>query len=291
MQKIKERIKSNFSYIKQMTYHLTTGLLSALGVFLTIFPISTLNFSFSQRIFLILGIILFALAMATVNAFMKKQIIVENYDHKRLIVSYGNLMRIAFGMDNKRKIVVIPVNRCFDTIVDDKLIASGSVHGQWVRECLLDGISLQELDEKIEQTLKNTDYECLTRDQKKLGKLKRYPAGTIAEIKGNHNTIFYLVGLTWLDENLTAHCNRQEYLRCLQCLVDHYDKYGHITPIYMPTMGCSLARVNISLHEAVEALLMIWRINKEKIQEDIHIVIYEKQKTVLAISDFLMLIK
>lgn len=100
------------------------------------------------------------------------------------------------------------------------------------------------------------------------------------------NTIFYLVALTWLDENLTAHCDRHEYFRCLQSLVDHYDKYGHLVPVFMPAMGCNLARVKITLHEAVESLLMIWRISKEKIQADIHIVIYEKQKNVLAISDF-----
>ena len=126
----------------------------------------------------------------------------------------------------------------------------------------------------------------MTNHEKKLGKLKRYPLGTIAEIKGSNNTIFYLTALTWLDENLKAHCDRYEYFRCLQCLIDHYDTYGHIAPIYIPTMGCGLARVDLNLCEAVEAMLTIWKINSEKMQGDVNIIVYEKQKNVLSIADF-----
>lgn len=286
MQKTKERLVICLGSIWRKTYSTIIVLLSISGTFFTIFPLGLNQIKLRDRILIVLGIVILSSLIGLVGTLIKREVTIKNYDNRRLKLCYGDLLRIAFKSDDCKKIVVIPVNRCFDTIVDDKVIAKGSIHGQWVDKSIIAGMSISELDDVIEKRLKNIPHEKLLRSQKPKGKLKRYPLGTVVEIK-NGNTIFYLLALTWMDENLTVHCTKQEYLNCLQNLVDYYDNCGYIMPIYIPLMGCGISRINLKLKEAVEAMIFIWKINSDKIHADINIVIYEKQKNVLSITDFL----
>lgn len=283
---IKERISINYNYIKKYTYEHMILILSILGTIFTLLPIGTDMISIKMRIIMIVTVVILVILFGGLSTFFKKSITVKNNDNKKIKILYGDLIKLAFKQDSDRKIIVIPVNRCFDTIVDDEIIESGSVHGQWVKNYLKLGISIEELNAKISLGLKDVTYQELSKQEKPKGKRKRYPLGTVVEIKGRKNTLFYLLALTEFDDNLTANCNRAEYFSCLQYLIEYYNCRGLACPLYMPTMGCGFARLNLNLHEAVEAIAAIWKINSDKMLNDINIVVYEKQKNVLAITDF-----
>ena len=66
-------------------------------------------------------------------------------------------MKVAFPRRNKKnRIVVIPVNTSFDTIVDEDitsvdkpLISPISLHGQWIKRILKSSKTLEQLDKDM----------------------------------------------------------------------------------------------------------------------------------------------
>ena len=57
-------------------------------------------------------------------------------------VEYGDLL----AESDKERIIVITANRCFDTIVDNDLISSASIHGMAVQKICSDGYVSTELN-------------------------------------------------------------------------------------------------------------------------------------------------
>lgn len=129
-----------------------------------------------------------------------RSILVEDEVH--IVVKYGDLLKIAFPKKySGEKIVVIAVNRCFDTIVDQDLIKADSMHGQFLRRFVADDAARQRLDDAIDSSLQEFEipYETINRSDKRYGKLKRYPLGSVARINGENGITFFLLALTTLD--------------------------------------------------------------------------------------------
>ena len=60
----------------------------------------------------------------------------------------------------KKKLFVIPVNSCFDTIVDEDistcskpLVSPNSLHGRWIKTMVNKGFTIEEIDNKIHNCL------------------------------------------------------------------------------------------------------------------------------------------
>lgn len=74
-----------------------------------------------------------------------------------------------------------------------------------------------ELDKEIELSLKEfgIPYKKISRSDKRYGKLKRYPLGSVARINGENGITFFLLALPEFDINCVAHCNKQESVECI----------------------------------------------------------------------------
>ena len=52
-------------------------------------------------------------------------------DEVEIVVKYGDLLKVAFPKKHKtEKVIVIAVNRCFDTVISEDLVKADSVHDQ-----------------------------------------------------------------------------------------------------------------------------------------------------------------
>ena len=67
-----------------------------------------------------------------------------------VIIIYGDILKIAFPKkDRGKKIVVIPVNTCFDTVVGQGLVSQNTIHGKWIKGMEKRGIPITKLDKEF----------------------------------------------------------------------------------------------------------------------------------------------
>lgn len=209
-------------------------------------------------------------------------------DEVHIVVKYGDLLKVAFPKkDRGEKIVVIAVNRCFDTIVNQDLIKDDSVHGQFLQRYATDDAVRQHLDDAIDTSLQEfgIPYETLNRSDKRYGKLKRYPLGSVARINGENGITFFLLALTSFDLDCVAHCNRHEYVECLLKLFEYYDAHGQGRDLYLYPMGTKMARTGLSKKEALDITVTLTKISKEYLKSKTTIIVDRRNKNEISIMD------
>lgn len=125
----------------------------------------------------------------------------------------------------------------------------------------------------------------LTTAQKPEGNLKRYEVGAYANLPIDANLNYLLLGLTYFDTNLNAQVSKQEYVLCMQKLIEYFDMEAQGYPVLMPIIGTGRARTDLQEREALEYLISAFKINQNKITSDVYIVVYESAKNRVAIAD------
>lgn len=129
----------------------------------------------------------------------------ESSTKNSVYVKYGDMYSpdiVEKGYNGKRAIVV-SVNRCFDTIIDDHLVSHNTQHGQ-VFQKLYDSqkFTPDSLNRTISDFLRrDTVYEDLTVEIKPEGNRKRYIVGTTVNLQIDDNLSYYLLGLSYFDEH------------------------------------------------------------------------------------------
>ena len=204
---IYKEIKINLKYISKSASIWTGSLVASVQFicFLTdfndIFP-EEWNFFKKALVSLIVIAVVWTIAFAikTCKVLTNESVEVINAGNdNHLYVEYGDLLENT----NEQRNIVITVNRCFDTIVDDDLIASGTIHGKTIKKLCANGCNDKKLNEDLQKDLferRNIDPEIeLTASQKRKGNLKRYPAGTIAEFKKDYTYVLPHDKEEWMD--------------------------------------------------------------------------------------------
>ena len=215
-----------------------------------------------------------------------KKKVVEGKNGKAVYVVYGDIFDSKI-IENQKRYIAFAVNRCFDTIVDDNLVGSTSVHGMAFNRLYNQGLyTSSTLNTALQAAIKGTPtYEILTTAQKPSGNLKRYEVGTYANLQIDDRLNYLLIGLTYFDTNLNAHVSKQEYVLCTQKLIEYFDMEAQGYPVLMPIIGAGRSRTDLQEREALEYLISALKINQNKITSDIYIVVYESAKNRVAIAD------
>ena len=205
----------------------------------------------------------------------------------KLILRYGDLWEIAFSRKGNKKIIVVNVNTTFDTIVDENLsfidkplVSPITIHGQWIKQMNKRNVSIEDIDEGIEKSLrlqKTEPIKIIDRSAKERGKLKCYKRGTIACYE-YENTVFYLLALSEFDENNNAQNTKEELVQTITKLIDFYDQHGNGLDIYVPLMGTGQSRTGLSKEESLEVTTSLFRLYKEKIHGCANIIVYSKDR-------------
>jgi hypothetical protein len=137
--------------------------------------------------------------------------------------------------------LVVGFTDTFDTTVDHDLInGTDSVQRQLVRR--LYGDDRGQLDRDLRSALRHVAPEHVeNRSAKRLGKLTRYPVGTVAALHHAERRIF-AVASSRMGNDLVVHASLPDLLRGLAGLWDTICVHGRLKPVAIPLADWGLAR-------------------------------------------------
>lgn len=230
-------------------------------------------------LFYIIGIVI-ALNINKIN-------LLDAGNNHHVYVQYGDALSadiLGNGVAPKKRNIVVAVNRCFDTIIDDNLISNNSLHGQAMKSLYDSGqYTESSLNKKIQQKLKNDSYEPVNASDKPKGNLRRYKEGSVAEIDLGTDIVYFFVGLTWFDRMLHPHISDVEYgvaiVKALQYCIDRNQGY----PVILPLLGGGRAQTRKEEKDILEFFIKLIQMNRLSINCDIHIVVRESAKGSISI--------
>lgn len=288
------RIKLGLLYIAGLASKWTAGIYAAAGLislFVSFEGLFCDNDTFWYKLLISVTILaaiwlLCAFIVAVKVGRQAEKKVVEGCNGKAVYVVYGDIFD-ANIVKNQKRYIAFATNRCFDTIVDDNLVGATSVHGIAFNRLYEQGkYTPATLDTALQSSIKgNPTYVNLTTAQKPAGNLKRYEVGAYANLSIDANLNYILLGLTTFDANLNAHVSKQEYVLCMQKLIEYFDMEAQGYPVLMPIIGTGRSRTDLQEREALEYLISLFKINATKITSDVYIVVYESAKNRVSIAD------
>ncbi len=290
-----KHISLNFNIFKQGFKAATSylfGLLSSILLFVTKEEIGI--DTNCKSLLVVIFIISLSFVYAVIKTFFYKKKEIFSTSQGKLTIKYDDLWRIAFTKcplkSKKKKIVVVGVNTAFDTIVDEDLskidkplVSTNTLHGQWIKKMGEQNISSEDINDAIQNNLKQQQIKPTISLKKDRGNVDVYSKGTVA-VYEYKNTIFYLLALSEFDENNNAQNTRTELTATVEKLINYYDKKGQGYDIYIPLLGTGRSRTNISAEESLETIASEIKINKSKIHGNINIIVYEKDRDKISID-------
>jgi len=142
------------------------------------------------------------------------------------------------------------------------------------------------LDKVIQESISPAArFEMLTKQQKPQGNLKRYEVGTAVDVPISEKIRYFMVGLSALNQDLTAGTSREEYCIAIQRLIEFCDTSAQGQPVLMPIIGGSLSRTGQSEKDLLQYIIRSFMINKDRINQDVYIVVRESAKNTISIMD------
>ncbi len=292
-----KKIMANMPYIVNMSMKCTSVIFAILG-FVGLFTSFGECFNseislfkkimYSCMILLVLWLIVFLINCICICA--KKQYkLFDVGDGHSVYVQYGDLFSPdAVKPLNSKRNIVIPVNRCFDTIIDDDLISKNTLHGICMKNLyekhIFTPVTLNKLihDKLDELEIPNEDIE---KKSKRSGNLKRYDVGTIVEIPEEEKVTYFFLALTSFDKDLHAHTTDEEYILALIRLLIYNNKRSQRYPLIIPLIGAGAADTKKEERDILEYLVALIKMNKKLINCDVHIVVRSTAKNRIAITN------
>ncbi len=240
-------------------------------------------------VLILLGVwILSAIGVCVFVLFKRKRKLVDGRNGKGVYVLYGDLFdeRIV-PKSMKRRNICFAVNRCFDTVVDDNLISSATLHGIALKRLYDAGIyTPKTLDDAIKLFISPAaGFEMLTPQQKPQGNLKRYEVGTTVDVPVSDKLHYFMVGVSAFNAELNAETSRAEYCLAIQRTIEFCDSHAQGYPVIMPIIGGFLSRTGQSEQDLLRYIIKCFELNRDHINQDIYIVVREGAKNAVSIVD------
>lgn len=166
----------------------------------------------------------------------------------------GSILNIKSGdLFSEEGLKVISFNEFFDTIVDDKIIASNSLNGIFINSYFKDNVS--ELDRIIEENILKEDISSEHVNRLQGGKTKRYRLSTIVVVND-----FLLTAFSKFDIHNMAVLTMPEYIEFLINLWDRVNRIYAQRNVSVPIFGSGITRIKEHKNIEDEELLkiMIW---------------------------------
>ena len=291
-------IKRNLKTIGKTWFIFMGSIFSALSVILSFISWEDIGISKTcNKIlgFIIIIVVTLVVAIIWICVFKQENTIWENGSGK-ITVRYDDIMKIAFPKKYKKnKIVVIPVNTCFDTQVDEDiakcdkpLVSPKTIHGRWIKNMIASGISKEDIDSCIDEYMNFkgiNPIKTLSNTEKSRGKIKCYENGTIVVLEGQNGITYFLMALSEFDKNNRAQSSKESIVECLKKLLDFYDGNGQGFEIFITLMGTGLSRSGMSHEEALQTIKSVFQLYSDSIHGEFNIIIYHKDKGKVSIFD------
>lgn len=289
-----KKLKLNFKYICKLWWDISSIIFSMLSIFLLFISWENLEILKPEiKVVILIGLLIL---IFVISCFFVLNIIKENIVWKKgkneIKIIYSDIFKIGFESYKSKKIVVIPVNNTFDTIIEEPgegvinpLVSPNTIHGQWIKRYLKETkITQKELNNKIQEDLKKRNIleEKIILNKNK-GNNNSYPLGTISVINGHRNSIFYLIAISEFGEKNDAHTTSIKIRNAIDNLIDFYDKNGQGFSIYIPLMGTGSSRADLTHEQSLKMIKSTILINEKFINGEVNIVVYDKDKDKISI--------
>ena len=293
-----DRLMLNINPIIKKTLDIGSALFGLIAIILSFASWDDFGIkNMCYRISILISIIAISFFISAIYIiYIKNSNVIWKCGKGRIIICYSDIIKKGFQRKVKdERIVVIPVNTCFDTIVDndvasvDKpLISPKSIHGQWVASMNDAGTSQEDLNQKNINYLVQKNIlpvQEITSEIKKRRNLLSYERGTVVAINGSEKITFFLLALAEFDDNNKGQCTIDQFVDCVKKLIEFYNDNGQGFEIYLPLMGTNLSRVGMSHSEALHKIKAVFELFNDKIYGEVNIIVYNGDKKEVSIFD------
>ena len=192
---------------------------------LAIFSLIALFIDFDTKAkWYFLGVLIFVLIATYVSIYIfhrKKKRVTLKIRQTKIVIKEGDI----FEQEGKK---LISFNEYFDTIVDDKIIAKGSLNGIFIENHVED---VKALDEHIAKELNNRTPKFAD-EQRPNGKQIKYDLGTIVPYGD-----YLLLAYSRFDSNNRAYMNKEDIPVCYMNMWNEIDIYRATNSISIPLLG------------------------------------------------------
>lgn len=173
-------------------------------------------------------------------------------------------------------LIVIPVNEYFDTLVDNKVIAKSSIHGQFINKYFTNSDEAENIIQSELAKLPNPRYS--EEDRSFSLPQKKYELGTAISLD-QRGVKFLLVAFTHFDNNNCAYLNVDEIQSVVNRTYNAIRYHANGLPVAMPILGTGLAKIAITPKKMLQYLLLNLEISMpDKRPSEVNFVIYSKDK-------------
>lgn len=296
MKSIFKRIWLNKKYIVGLATKLTGYLFAVIGFIGTFAPweqLQNTELSIQHRLVISLIILImtwmFFLFVSVFNFLLRRRLkLFEVSNGYSVYVQYGDIFSAREVVNpQERRNVVIPVNRCFDTIINNDLISEKTLHGITMKKLYSENRFTEEsLNAEIQKSLSLQSINSveISRQEKREGNLKRYNVGSVAEIKESEICTYFFLGLSTFDKDLHAHTSNDEYVVALMRLIEFCNARSQKYPVVIPLIGAGASETRKSESDILQYFIKLIKMNKELINCDLHIVVRDSGKETIAIT-------
>ncbi len=297
MQILLKRVIANRSYCNKFTRKWTGTIFTIWSIVALFTPFDDLMNNINSwlvKLFVSLLIVLTVfICIYTIGAFIVLNTdmieLLDAGDNHHVYVQYGDVFSpevLGKNANCKKRNILISANRCFDTIVDDNLITSNSLHGAAMNILYTDRVFTQDtLNKAIQKQIRNMPFITVDKTQKPSGNQKKYAEGTIAEITASPDVTFFFLGLTSFDAQLHPYITNVEYVTALSKALKYCMDRNQGYPVIIPLIGGGRSETKKEEEDILKFLVKLIKLNKQSINCDIHIIIRNSAKETTTITD------
>jgi len=224
--------------------------------------------------------------------FYNNKVKVFSSGNHSIYVLYGDIFSSNNLDQNKiKRNLIIPVNRCFDTIVDNDLISETRLHGMAMKRLYDNNVFTPDsLNILLQQSLKEKqidarDIEEIPVAEKRKGNRQRWPVGTVVEVDESNEIKYFFLALSSFDKELHPKISKEEYILALTRLISYCNKRSQGYPVVMPLIGTGASAVEKDGRIALEYLLKLLKLHRDLIDCDFYIVVRDNVKDSISIMD------
>ena len=236
--------------VRDVFYKYTSAISTVLSLVVLFLDIPAEHKITLGRLLLWLLIVIYYAIWCRSNGLQKVDIKIEESD---VTVKVGDI----FAQPGLK---AIAFNECFDTIVDERLVASATINGQFLNR--LPAGEIANLDQHIESYGFESGEILGEPSTRAHGKKKRFQIGTICVYKNE----YLLTAFSRFDDNYKAVLTMPEYLEFLINFWDRVNNIYALRSVSTPIFGSGITRIkghrSISDEDLLKIMLWTFRISE-----------------------------
>ena len=243
MDKIKKNVRI-FDYDLLKSFFAPSN--TVFGFIVTILGLLDINITLKMILFfVVIDIILYICYWCKSNYIKSIEL---KYAESSIEIKQGNIF--ANEYKNKDTIRVFAFNEYFDTLVNNKIISTQSLNGQFISKEVQD---INKLDREISEDTHLLKMKVGTNKNRIGGKTTKYKLGSIYKYSEN----VLLTALSHFDDENKAYLSVQDYIRFLINFWDEINNFYAGKTIVITLLGSGITRLDNNTYSSNQILEMI----------------------------------